>query len=1367
MPPEQTIASYGVGLDLLSGSFNQQIDNVLTKTANRIAAASAKMSVLFSAPLLLFGRNLNKMAGEVDRTAREATALMTSSFENVFSPEAQAELDKRYEELITRSLKFSIEYGEKATGILKAFYLAIGTGFPTLEDAAFVVEAATKAAAASGSDAAVAMDVLLGVINAYGLEASDAQRVSDILFQTVNVGKIEFDELAQTMGDVVGIAPLLGISLEELGAMAATATLSGSDANKAFTGMRQIFMSIFAPMSKGAKALGKAWGIPAEGVGQYVKELIELRGFVPVMREIVQATTVDPTTGAFDPQRGREVFRRVEGLARIVPMFIKMTDEEAVAIEQLNKDLASGIPARVALTKADAVMAAQFERTGKEMSILARTTLDMARASEGAGATNKAFSEIQKSMTFQADQAARSFDALKIVFGLTLNEALLPVIKAIGQVAVTLTQIPEGARRVIVIVGILVALLPLLMFGFSQLLTMISFFASAVTSLIGLALNPLVIVLGFLFARAVKAKLGMEDLAHGAEEAVSPFIKILDVIVAVGRVIADVVAAASKIIVGFVDLLRKAATKIAVFFGAKIVTPRIEAPEVEEVEEVAEQATGIPSKERMAEEEQRAEQQARKAGRVAAEAYAEGVEEGAAETEAALGHAFLEIGRGAVRSMLRGMDPETFAVFKDAIGLVRAEVQALGLDAEQTSVAMHNAQIALAQALLGDVSAWETLRGIIGDSVSLVQEYVAARQAAAAAQAAVEQAELNRRRELERLDERIAAVREKIRQFELDTAEIPERYTRGRRRQLDEELDAAQKERDERQKVLDAQVEAAKAQAKAASEHAAHLSELLNLELQLIEASKEEAAVEDETQKALEAAYAQEQADIGKVTGAFDTLGDKLGGLAIFLKGLFGEVLTPEQIAALSDEEKQAYERGLMLREALEGIAGAFGDIKDAVVSLVNALGQIWDQVPDWLKVVVAGGILTLAIGLKLIGAAAFAAGIGKAVTAAGGAAIAAAGGTAASVAAIAIPVTAIAVAIGGMLLAAYDFQEGLAEGYEVVGDAWDDFYKKVETDADGVNEALDMVLEKNLEVQKAYQESSAIGRLFVSEAELYADVEDTQKLLVDSSTSWDEYRLAIQRYNEEAAKIPAVSAVPLLTPEEFAKIQGQGELLGDDLVGGFVEAMLAGAETVKETAEVSLTEPIVEAAQDMSDQLVGESIIPEMVDTTIGEFQRMATGSELILTTFSQWVYTWGDVVANYWYTLWSNIATFTVETVNMMEVSIIASLTRIADAMARIPTTLGGVATGGTSGGGGGGVVSATGAFSLGSNLQPVGAGPVAAPGVGEAVTTATFTITNYWDAAVSEKDREELAAVAEQATYGAIVQAYSGGVDEVKHE
>ena len=123
-------------------------------------------------------------------------------------------------------LELSNKTGAAAEELNEALYQSISAGVDTANAVAFTEQAA-KLAAGGFTNAASAVDIMTTVLNSYGMEASEAARVSDTLIQIQNKGKTTVDELASSMGKVIPTANAYGVSLDNLAAGYAIMTSRG------------------------------------------------------------------------------------------------------------------------------------------------------------------------------------------------------------------------------------------------------------------------------------------------------------------------------------------------------------------------------------------------------------------------------------------------------------------------------------------------------------------------------------------------------------------------------------------------------------------------------------------------------------------------------------------------------------------------------------------------------------------------------------------------------------------------------------------------------------------------------------------------------------------------------------------------------------------------------------------------------------------------------------------------------------------------------------------------------------------------------------------------------------------------------------
>ena len=123
-------------------------------------------------------------------------------------------------------LELSQKTGKAATELAEAEYQALSAGVAT-KGASEFVEQANKLAVGGFTEAATAVDILTTALNAYQLDVSETERVSDALITTQNLGKTTVDELAQQMGRVIPAAAAYNVKIEDLSTAYAILTANG------------------------------------------------------------------------------------------------------------------------------------------------------------------------------------------------------------------------------------------------------------------------------------------------------------------------------------------------------------------------------------------------------------------------------------------------------------------------------------------------------------------------------------------------------------------------------------------------------------------------------------------------------------------------------------------------------------------------------------------------------------------------------------------------------------------------------------------------------------------------------------------------------------------------------------------------------------------------------------------------------------------------------------------------------------------------------------------------------------------------------------------------------------------------------------
>lgn len=278
--------------------------------------------------------------------------------------------------------------------LAEGLYQIVSSGFKA-QAGMNILRSSARAATAGLTDTATATTAVVGVLNAYHLKARDAAKVSDDLFQTVNLGVLSFQDLAQGIGPVLPFASKLGVSLKQVGAMTATLTKGGVPAAEAFTYM------------KGAMA-------------QLVKPTKELQG---QFKELGVSS-------------GHELIRKTGSLQAALQALYKSVDGNQEAFAALFPDIRG--------------MTAAFAATGKGAKGAAA---DLRNFNSTAGATNKVFAEQKKGTPLKWQQLKADVSSAAITFGHELTPAVNTSLTAMDKLAVGAGKSAHAVKTGLKILG--------------------------------------------------------------------------------------------------------------------------------------------------------------------------------------------------------------------------------------------------------------------------------------------------------------------------------------------------------------------------------------------------------------------------------------------------------------------------------------------------------------------------------------------------------------------------------------------------------------------------------------------------------------------------------------------------------------------------------------------------------------------------------------------------------------------------------------------------------------------------------------------------------------------------------------------------
>jgi len=123
----------------------------------------------------------------------------------------------------------------------KALYQIVSAGHDGA-DGMKVLEVSAKAAVGGVTETATAADAITTILNGYKMGASEAERVSDLLFTTAKGGKTTMGELGKSIAQAAPIAASYGISIDEVLAAVVSITKQGVPTAEAMTKIRAAIM---------------------------------------------------------------------------------------------------------------------------------------------------------------------------------------------------------------------------------------------------------------------------------------------------------------------------------------------------------------------------------------------------------------------------------------------------------------------------------------------------------------------------------------------------------------------------------------------------------------------------------------------------------------------------------------------------------------------------------------------------------------------------------------------------------------------------------------------------------------------------------------------------------------------------------------------------------------------------------------------------------------------------------------------------------------------------------------------------------------------------------------------------------------------
>lgn len=415
----------------------------------------------------------------------------------------------------------SRETGKSTDELTAGFYDLVSAGVDASK-AIDVLRDSAKLGVGALASTAEAVDLTTSVLNAYGMDASESARVTDVFAKAVERGKVTAGEIGATIATVAPIAANAGIKIEELSAGYAQLTARGTPAAQAAIQMSGAIRALMSP----TQALNRLQAATGKNFAQIARE----KGLATAMQEIRAAT--DAAGQAFEKasaellkvkkadqaEKVLKKYQKTLGLTNAeVKQFAKRIGKEGAAegLNYLAREVVAGDQGlKIALGTVEAYQFA-LATTGENAQSFA-DNLDAAMNS--AGTVTEQFGEKMRSPVEQARKMAAEVSTRLLDLG-QAGAGLAPLLLTINQLGPALGTVISPAK----IVGGLVGSLPgLLISGVTSIVPAIAGGIASIGSTIGgllaaaipagMALLP-VLLIGALIA-AVALLLVNEDLRN-------------------------------------------------------------------------------------------------------------------------------------------------------------------------------------------------------------------------------------------------------------------------------------------------------------------------------------------------------------------------------------------------------------------------------------------------------------------------------------------------------------------------------------------------------------------------------------------------------------------------------------------------------------------------------------------------------------------------------------------------------------------------------------------------------------------------------------------------------------------------------------
>ena len=234
---------------------------------------------------------------------------------NTLAGKSGKEFDDMSDKVAELSKTIPLAREELAHGL----YQVISNGVPE-ENWLTFLEQSAKAAVGGLADLDTTVIVTSTLIKNYGLAWEDALAIQDKIQLTAKNGVTNFSELGQALPSVAGSAAQLGVSMDELMAVFATATGVTGNTSEVATQLSAVLKALIKPSTEAGKA-AEAMGVKFDAAA--IKEAGSLDNFLKALD--VSISEYSAKTG----ELREEIYGNLFGSARALRLLTSLTGEQS------------------------------------------------------------------------------------------------------------------------------------------------------------------------------------------------------------------------------------------------------------------------------------------------------------------------------------------------------------------------------------------------------------------------------------------------------------------------------------------------------------------------------------------------------------------------------------------------------------------------------------------------------------------------------------------------------------------------------------------------------------------------------------------------------------------------------------------------------------------------------------------------------------------------------------------------------------------------------------------------------------------------------------------------------------------------------